>query len=285
MRVIRNVYPLETANSGPSAKPRRYEGLIHVDVNNTGISEGLGPLRYPTKQTHAAIALIGAALFTTPAAAQVLFPEGPYIAAEAGGTYHQSVTFSDTSPTALNCDLCTSQFPSSIKNGLFGGLKLGYRMSANFRSDFSVDYFARVQVSGQSTTIPPSTGSANFSSLVALYNVYWDFGPAYFVQPYVTAGMGFARNSLGVTNGNSALGPFTISSNSDTNFAWDAGFGVSFPLSPWLSADLGYRFMQLGELRSGNVVTIAGQSLQLTQSKTGPMYLHAAMIGLRYSLW
>jgi hypothetical protein len=43
--------------------------------------------------------------------------------------------------------------------------------------------------------------------------------------------------------------------------------------------------MQLGELRSGNVVTIAGQSLQLTQSKTGPMYLHAAMIGLRYSLW
>jgi opacity protein-like surface antigen len=242
-------------------------------------------LRYPNKQIGAAL-ITTAVLFTAPAGAQDYLP-GPYVGAEIGGTYHQKVVFSDTSPGALNCDLCGAQFPSTVKNGWFAGAKLGFRLTPNFRTDFTLDYFAPVKLSGQSTTTPPSTGSANLKSLVGLYNVYADFGapPLGFIQPYLTAGIGFVRNMVGVTNGDSVLGPFTISSSSETNFAWDLGAGLSIPLSPWLTADAGYRFMDLGELRTGSVVTIGGQALQLTASKTGSLYVHAVTVGLRYSLW
>jgi opacity protein-like surface antigen len=222
------------------------------------------------------------------ATAQELLPQGLYVGGEIGGVVHQNFTFTDTSPGAANCDLCTSQFPSSLKNGWVAGGKIGYRLTPNFRADFTLDYLSRVSVTGQSTTVPPSTGSANLASLVGLYNVYADLTPIPalgFLQPYLTAGLGFARNSLGVTSGNSVLGPFTISSNSETNFAWDVGLGVSVPLSPGISGDLGYRFMELGEIRTGSIVTIGGQSLQLTASKTGPANVHAVTIGLRYTLW
>jgi opacity protein-like surface antigen len=243
-------------------------------------------LRYPTSQIFAAV-IATAGLFTVPAAAQEYFVPGAYVGVEIGGTYHQNIVFSDTNPLAVNCDLCAAQFPSTTQNSWFGGARLGYRLTPNFRTDFTLDYFAPVTLTGQSTTTPPSTGSAKLTSYVGLYNVYADlWSPAFgLIQPYLSAGIGFARNSIGVTNGNSPLGPFSISSNSQTNFAWALGAGFSFPLSPWLTADAGYRFMQLGEVRTGSIVTIGGQALQLTASKTDPLYVHAITVGLRYSLW
>ena len=225
-------------------------------------------------------------LFTAPAVAQSIIPEGGYVAGEIGGAVHQSVTFSDTNPGAANCDLCTTSFPSSIGNTFIVGGKLGYRISSQFRADFSLEHLSSSKVSGHSTSTPPSTGTANLDSFLVLYNVYYDVTslPALgLLQPYFTAGMGIARNSLGVTSGDAGpAGPFAITGNARNNFAWDAGIGLALPLSEHLTADLGYRFINLGELRSGTTLSIAGQSLLVTASQTGSAYVHAVTFGLRY---
>jgi len=239
-------------------------------------------------QTHAVVAGMSAImLFTAPAVAQSIIPEGGYVAGEIGGAVHQSVVFSDTNPSAPNCDLCTSTFPSSIGNAFIVGGKLGYRISSQFRADFSLEHLSSSKVSGHTTSTPPSTGAANLDSLLALYNVYYDVTsiPALgLLQPFFTAGMGFARNSLGPTNGDAGpAGPFAITGNARTNFAWDAGVGLALPVGPHWTADLGYRFIDLGELRSGTTLSIAGLSLLVTASQTGPAYVHAVTFGLRYS--
>ena len=76
---------------------------------------------------------------------------------------------------------------------------------------------------------------------------------------------------------------FAITGNAQTNFAWDAGVGLALPVGPHWTADLGYRFIDLGELRSGTTLSIAGQTLLVTASQTGPAYIHAVTFGLRYS--
>ena len=237
--------------------------------------------------SHTLAVVAGMSAIILPAVAQSIIPEGGYVAGEIGGAVHQSVTFSDTNPGAANCDLCTTSFPSSIGNTFIVGGKLGYRISSQFRADFSLEHLSSSKVSGHSNSTPPSTGAANLDSLLALYNVYYDVTsiPALgLLQPYFTAGMGFARNSLGTTSGDAGpLGPFAITGNARNNFAWDAGVGLALPVGPHWTGDLSYRFIDLGELRSGTTLSIAGQSLLVTASKTGSSDVHAVTFGLRYS--
>lgn len=222
----------------------------------------------------------------SPAKAQIAAPAGTYIRIEAGAAFHQNVTFADTDPGAANCDLCTAQFPSSIADSFLAGGALGYRIRPDIRIDLSIDYLASARVSGHSTAAIPSTGSANLDSLAGLLNGYIDlppvsvFGP---IQPYVDGGIGVAVNVLGDTTGNSgAVGPFTLSGASRTNFAWALGAGAGYPLTPHLTLDLAYRFLDLGQLRTDSTLTFGGMSVQVTPSRTEGAGVHIVTIGLRY---
>jgi opacity protein-like surface antigen len=222
----------------------------------------------------------------SPAQAQIAAPGGTYVRIEAGGTFHQNVTFSDTDPGAANCDLCAAQFPSSVADSFLVGGALGYRIGPDTRLDLSVDYLGSTKLSGHSTAAVPSTGSANLDSVVGLLNGYIDlplvslFGP---IQPYIDGGIGVARNALGQTAGNSgAVGPFTLSGASRTNFAWALGAGVGYPLTPHLILDLAYRFLDIGQLRTDSTLGFGGISATVTPSRTEAAVVHTVTIGLRY---
>jgi opacity protein-like surface antigen len=106
------------------------------------------------------------------------------------------------------------------------------------------------------------------------------FGP---FQPYLTAGIGVARNDLGTFSGTSA--GFAVSENGSTttNFAWGAGAGVGYSVTPNLTLDIGYKYFDLGEFRTGTAVTVGGAPLPpVTASKSTDLDVHTIMVGLRF---
>ena len=112
--------------------------------------------------------------------------------------------------------LCSDLFPSSTGNSVFVGAGVGDRLSSMFRADITIDYLTPVKVTGHSTAAASSIASADLDSIVGLANGYFDFEGAFpnmfgRLQPYVSAGIGVARNHLGTTTGVSPLiGPFTL---------------------------------------------------------------------------
>jgi opacity protein-like surface antigen len=222
-----------------------------------------------------------------PANAQPDFPDGLYLRGDIGSGIKGRITFRDVNPAAANCDLCNGSFPSTTGNSIFYGAGIGYRLTPLFRTDFTVDYLTPTSVEGHTVNIAPSTGSAHLDSGVALVNVYLDldgvfpqqFGP---FQPYLSAGIGVSRNHLGTTSGFSSLvGPFTLGAGDATRFAWAVGAGVAYPLNSFVTMDLAYRFMDLGEIRDGSTLAFGGASYPVTSSKSDDFISNAVTLGLR----
>lgn len=227
-------------------------------------------------------------LFPPPAAAQVSLPAGLYGRGDLGAGFGQSITFRDTNADAANCDLCGALFPSSTGHGLVFGAGVGYRLTPSLRADLTVDYLTPVAVDGHSTAAPSSTGSANLDSIVSLVNGYVDLAGAFpnwfgSFQPYVSAGIGVARNHLGTTTGVSGLvGPFMLGEASWMNFAWALGAGVGYGLTPRVTIDLAYKYMDLGEVRTNATLIAGGAAFLVTPSKTGDFDDQTVTLGLRY---
>ena len=244
--------------------------------------------RFRVVRNLAAASVLILPLFVSPAVAQSSLPAGFYVRGDAGGAFEQNITFKDTNPNAPNCDLCGDVFPSSTGNSVFLGAGVGYRLTPSFRADLTFDYLTPVKVNGQSTGAAPSTASADFDSAIALVNGYFDlagafpdsFGP---FQPFVSVGIGVARNHLGTTTGVSTLiGSFTLEAHSRMNFAWAIGAGVGYVLTPRLTMELAYKYVDTGQVRNGATLTAGGASFELTPSKTGDLGVHAVTVGLRY---
>jgi opacity protein-like surface antigen len=100
--------------------------------------------------------------------------------------------------------------------GLGGDVLMGYRFNRDFSLAADLGYF----YSGQSTTGVTAGGWAYAPAMVLLrYNM----GSGW-IRPYLLAGAGFALNSYSIAVGSSAP------SNSEVNFLFSSGFGISFIL-------------------------------------------------------
>ena len=237
---------------------------------------------------HAMIVIAPLFVFAAPAAAQVVLPPGAYVRAEAGMGIHTKQVFVDSNPDAANCYLCNSNFPVTIDDSAVLGGNLGTRFTENLRADIGIDYLTSSTVKGFNGLEPSNKGSSKLDSFVALLNGYVDFpelrggvvGP--FI-PYVTAGLGIAHNDLARTTGTAPpAGAFSLSGAGRTNFAFAVGAGLSYPLTPLLTADLQYRYLDLGSLSTGTTLVTGGAQEQVTASHTGSLAVHAITIGIRF---
>jgi opacity protein-like surface antigen len=82
-----------------------------------------------------------------------------------------------------------------------------------------------------------------------------DLGPASWrVQPFVAAGAGIARNSIGPVRftfpGLGADATTTTVDGTHTDFAWSGAVGAALRLSPSATLDLALRYVDLGEMRT-----------------------------------
>ena len=226
----------------------------------------------------------------TEAKAQIAVPSGIYIRGEAGVALHEDVDFNDLHTTAPDCFLCGGPVVAPAgTSGIFGGA-VGFRFNENLRTDLSVDYVTSANINGENAGSPPTTVSSKVNSLVVLANVYVDFpefpsgilGP---LIPYIDGGLGLAQNSLGAISGTTgAAGAYTLNGQDRTAFAYALGLGVSYPVAPRFTVDFGYRFLDVGELRSGTSLTQKGTVVQVTGARSNGVMAQTLMAGLRYEL-
>lgn len=187
--------------------------------------------------------------------------------------------------------------------GVWGGF-LGYQVNPNvalqleFRSHGNFEW----RVNGNNIA-----GSSDFPTINDLMN---DISSQTFMlnmilspssccetglKPYVQAGIGFARNNLGVLEETVlAADEVTLGLTSNlngaksTNFAWNAGLGVDYGFSPAVSMRLGYTFSDTGKIStggSGSAVDSAGQVStfdNLLPFTSKHLVLHDITVGLSY---
>ena len=115
-----------------------------------------------------------------------------------------------------------------------------------------------------------------------MLNGYYDFKNTSKFTPYLGAGIGLThlKNKVKVTDDSEDLG-----TKSDTNFTWSVGAGVGYALTPNLSMDIGYRYVDAGNIEfSTSSPYTDGDYTETGSIKTkADLSSHDYTIGLRYS--
>lgn len=112
------------------------------------------------------------------------------------------------------------------------------------------------------------------STVSVLANVWYDFDLGN-VRPYIGGGVGWAETDL---DGRFQGGTIPAINYSDDGFAWQAGAGVNFDISPNVQLGLGYRYFEGPDVRIGAPFG--------ANSATGDVqsHNHAAIVSLTYGM-
>jgi opacity protein-like surface antigen len=133
---------------------------------------------------------------------------------------------------------------------------LGVRINNNVRVEGELSY-------RDQTITHINVGNASFQSgsdlktWLLMMNAYYDFNFSWHnISPYVTAGIGFADHRGQINSGNTALAP--NSSGHDFAFAYQAGTGLKYRMTPDLALTGGYRFLGTTDPSIGSYTTHYG---------------------------
>lgn len=161
---------------------------------------------------------------------------------------------------------------NSLGNAATAGLGFGIKRGW-IRTDVTADYLSDMKYRG--TVATPDDVTAKMSAWSVLFNGYLDLGSWYRVSPYIGAGIGAAN--VKTSDYQSAVSPpFAGGSSSQWNFAWAAMAGVGITVSPNLIADVGYRYLNLGDIKSASDPSGAMTFKNIAA--------HEVRVGLRWSL-
>jgi opacity protein-like surface antigen len=145
------------------------------------------------------------------------------------------------------------------------GLGAGYRLNSWFRVDGTVDYRVGTDFSGLTSGTGYVHGysedKATFTSTTFLLNAYVDLGTWSRITPYVGAGVGYARNELDgyttqvvcITTACGIPGPQGVrpmNGGVTGSLAWALMAGVGIDVGGGAVLDLGYRYVNLGQVRT-----------------------------------
>jgi|GEM_PF-5544769 opacity protein-like surface antigen len=143
---------------------------------------------------------------------------------------------------------------------------VGYRFNSHLRSDVTIGYRTGFAIKGTTTTDATSgetltSDKQNLDSIAMMANVTYDIAKWNRFTPYVTGGLGFAYNETAATtlyaSGNS-IGQSNAATNTD--IAWQLGLGTSIDIFKNVSAEVGYRYISLGQAKNGRQDYTLGSS-------------------------
>ncbi len=231
-----------------------------------------------------AATLLALTVGALPAIAQV--GSGVYIRVDAGGGFSTNMAFKDTNAFAPGSTLGGRTYSGDAGTSVLGSAGLGIRLSPMFRIDLTASYLPWFRFNGGDNINSGTLAGAKIKPRVGLVNGYVDFGglaglPASSAQPYLVASLGAARNQLdnvSLTAGGSTF--LTINGKTTTDVAWGLGAGIGFPLGRFVTFDLMYKYLDLGQAKSSNLVTAAGVTTQAT-AITAELHVHTITAGFR----
>ena len=182
----------------------------------------------------------------------------------------------------------------SLDNSAYFGLGAGYRLNENFRTDLNIGYMNEFKLS---KSFKGSNGGDTFkqkiNSMSVILNAYYDICDYNNFIPYVTAGIGGARNKTKkatevFTNadGSAVTQTLTQAGKSKTNFAWNVGLGVMYKFQDNFYVDLGYKYNDLGDLETKKMAvsqTAAGVQGNTTSAFKSKLKVHNITLGVIYA--
>ena len=198
-------------------------------------------------------------------------------------------------------------FNTKIDGAWSAGGGVGYYISKNWRTDFTYEQRFKTDVTG---TYQFTGGTANgrfgLKSTLGLFNMYYDFDTRSRFTPYVGAGLGWVDHTTSTGSFVDSCGcTSSIASGSNTSVAGALMAGVAVNLTGRgpaagsgegagggdaahnLYLDLGYRFLYLGEAKTGAVTAnftapAAAPTLVAADPTVSEIHAHEFRVGLRY---
>jgi len=176
------------------------------------------------------------------------------------------------------------------------GLGIGYIVNNWLRFDVTGEYrgaanFHGYDIGTSAGGIFPDLYNGSKSEWTFLFNGYVDLGTWYNLTPFVGVGIGTSRNTISnftdisacVACGNPGANAYAGTA-SQWNFAWALHAGLAYRVSPNFTVELAYRYIDLGNAKSGDLIGFDG-----TNSGYNPMEFHHltsndVRLGLRFNL-
>jgi opacity protein-like surface antigen len=198
---------------------------------------------------------------------------GWYLRGDIGFSNQNVKNVRDTNANAYN-NVAVSQTSSFGSAGIYGG-GIGYQFNSWFRADLTGQYRGKSNFTGLDTITGtgPFTGfvgtdqyTATKSELLFLANAYVDLGTWWCVTPFIGAGVGTARVTVGdftdtgdFINGGLQNHSFNYAgSASKWNFAWAAHAGLAYKVNPSLTLELAYSYVDMGSGITGGTYSFDG---------------------------
>jgi len=168
-----------------------------------------------------------------------------------------------------------------VKRANVYSLGAGKYFSKNLRADISTSI--------QNYKLNNTNINQKIQSLALMINGYYDITTIGIFTPYLSTGVGVARNKaekLTATNYyNGESYTSTLGKKSTNNLAWQIGLGSTIKLTNKIDLDLGYKFIDRGKVITGPGLIIYSNN-ETTQAIPGNARLraHEFLIGARYNL-
>src|ERR1700736_3429340 len=181
-----------------------------------------------------------------------------------------------------NAKLASLQETTAFDTAGIFGVGVGYQFNNWLRGDITGQYRGNSNFKG-TDLITYATGmnglvangidnySATKSEWLAMANAYIDLGTWWCVTPFIGAGVGAARVTIsnytdtGANNNNGTYigGPLnpsfaTAAAASKWNLAWALHTGLAYKVSPGLTLELAYSYLNMGDGLTGPVTTFTG---------------------------
>lgn len=157
----------------------------------------------------------------------------------------------------------------------------GYRFSPSLRGELMYSYRGNYALHGMDGS--RAAYNADLKSTVLLLNGYYDFAMQGGFQPYLGMGVGWAQNRLHtVMQSFPVAGTImnTVSGATKNNPAFALMAGVSIPQQGW-TLDIGYRYVNLGSIHSGNIYSSIFSSFPIS-GLGGRLRAHELTVGTRF---
>jgi opacity protein-like surface antigen len=176
-----------------------------------------------------------------------------------------------------------------MKSAPFAGIGLGVECNRWLRLDVTGEYRGKFVFLAQDSYTNAGGGSneytADIQSWLGLVNAYVDLGTWRGITPYVGAGIGVASlaveglKDVNVPNSTVYYGQ----DNTEVNFAWALYAGMSYDITPQVTVDFAYRYLDLGDASSGTVRDYQGNN-PYRAVDIDDVTSHDMMLSLRYRL-
>jgi len=173
---------------------------------------------------------------------------GWYLRGDIGYRFN-SVGKANYSPAGL-ADLSNN----TLKDGGAYGGGIGYK-AGWIRGDITFDYATPQRYSGDvllNNVLHRGDARVDVSSVTGLFNLYFDLGTWGGLTPYIGAGVGATQFNVSNYRANYAIATGRVPENQKWNFAWAAMAGVSYSLTDSFLIDVGYRYLSMGDARTGS---------------------------------